>query len=228
VFTSSGHLRAHIENKHHSDFSDYITHSEDPLRKSAAQGTTYVIVDGKKRPVCHLCNKSFSKKDHLTRHMTSLHSTTSAFESFTPEQSYNCQICGKRFSRPEFLRRHLDDVHSHVGQMEILNHLNPNNSYNIQGNAALHENGPHNHSMFVPPPPHMIQSTSFFGFDQNNPMASSVTPTAKMNKSPVAAMASLKEHKCSICNKNFSRKYHLTRHQKSLHGQAFIENNQNI
>ncbi|KAG5681461.1 hypothetical protein PVAND_010895 [Polypedilum vanderplanki] len=213
VFTSSGHLRAHIENKHHNDFSDYITHSDDPLRKNATQGTTYVIVDGKKRPVCQLCNKSFSKKDHLTRHISSLHSTTSAFESFTPEQSYNCNLCGKRFSRAEFLRRHIDDVHSHAGQMEILNHLNPNNSYNIQGNSSLHDNVQHNHNMFVPPPPHLIQSSSFFGFDQNNPMAS--PSSTKINKNP--SSATVKEHKCTICNKNFSRKYHLVRHQRSLH-----------
>lgn len=155
--------------------------------------------------------------------MNSLHSTASAFESFTPEQSYNCQICQKRFSRPEFLRRHLDDAHaSHASQMEILNHLNPNNSYNIQGNPSLHENGPHGHSgMFVPPPPHMIQNSGFFGFE-NTPMSSALS-AQKMIKNTSAAAS--KEYKCSICNKNFSRKYHLTRHQKSLHGGAFIENN---
>lgn len=231
IFTSSGHLRAHIENKHHSDFSEYITHTDDPLRKNSSQGTTYVIVDGKKRPVCQLCNKSFSKKDHLTRHMNSLHNSASAFESFTPEESFNCQICGKRFSRPEFLRRHLDDAHSHApNQMDILNHLNPNNSYNIQGNSTVHENGPHNHSsgMFVPPPPHMIQS-SFFGFE-NNPMTSPTSSSASSAPSPAKSLnnknTALKEHKCSICNKNFSRKYHLTRHQKSLHGTiAFNDNN---
>lgn len=222
IFSSSGHLRAHIENKHHSDFSEFITQSDDPIRKNAANGTTYVIVDGKKRPVCQLCNKSFSKKDHLTRHINSLHNSTassptetSAFESFSPViESYNCQMCGKRFSRPEFLRRHLEDAHSQAGQLEILNHLNPNLPYNLPDNLATHENGP-----FVPPPPHMIQnSSSFFGFE-NVPM-SSTSLVPKIVKS-----VSLKEHKCSICNKTFSRKYHLTRHQKSLHSGAFNENN---
>lgn len=239
IFSSSGHLRAHIENKHHSDFSDFLTQSsDDPLRKNASQNLSYVIVDGKKRPVCHLCNKSFAKKDHLTRHINSLHnnstaSSTSAFESFTPEQSFNCQMCGKRFSRPEFLRRHIDDVHSHASQMDILNQLNPNNSYNIhqgggggggQGNSSHHhENGPHG-GMFVPPPPHL--TGGFFGFE-NNPMsaagASSAGAAGHGGGSKVSNNKSspLKEHKCSICNKNFSRKYHLTRHQKSLHGGTF-------
>lgn len=223
IFSSSGHLRAHIENKHQSDFSEFITQADDPLRKNSSNGTTYVIVDGKKRPVCQLCNKSFSKKDHLTRHMNSLHnspssptSPTSAFESFSPEQSFNCQMCGKRFSRPEFLRRHLDDAHGHPNQIDIINHLVPNNSYNIQSSSSAHESS---QSMFVPPPPYMIQNTaSFFGFE-NIPMSSS-SMLPKITK-----CVSLREHKCSICNKNFSRKYHLTRHQKSLHSGAFIENN---
>lgn len=71
--------------------------------------------------------------------------------------------------------------------------------------------------MFVPPPPHMLQnSTGFFGFE-NNPMTSSLGPK-------ITKIVSLREHKCNICNKNFSRKYHLTRHQKSLHSGAFTEN----
>ena len=150
--------------------------------------------------------------------MNSLHnsptSPTSAFESYSPDmQSYNCQICSKRFSRPEFLRRHVEDVHNIAGQMEIINHLNPNNSYNIQ-NSSLHENG----QMFVPPPPHMLQNSSgFFGFENNPMTSSSLGPK-------ITKCISLKEHKCTICNKNFSRKYHLTRHQKSLHSGAFNEN----
>lgn len=131
-------------------------------------------------------------------------------------------MCGKRFSRPEFLRRHIDDVHSHSSQMDILNQLNPNNTYNIhQGNSSHHEN----HGMFsVPPPPHL--TSGFFGFE-NTPMSStaasssSTSHATKVSKSTVP----LKEHKCFVCNKNFSRKYHLTRHQKSLHGTASIENN---
>lgn len=225
IFSSSGHLRAHIENKHHSDFSDFLTTSDDPLRRNSSQNLSYVIVDGKRRPVCQLCNKSFAKKDHLTRHINSLHSSaSSAFESFTPEQSFNCQMCGKRFSRPEFLRRHIDDVHSHSNQLDILNQLNPNNStYNSihHGNSSHHES----HGMFVPPPPHL--TGGFFGFE-NAPMSSSASTgggSSSLSKVSKAATVPLKEHKCLLCNKNFSRKYHLTRHQKSLHGTAFMENN---
>lgn len=208
IFTSSGHLRVHMENKHHNDFSDFITHQQDQSpRKIQSQDTSYVIVDGKKRPVCQLCNKSFSKKDHLTRHMNNLHAgvNSTTFEHFAPEQSFNCNLCGKRFSRPEFLRRHLDDAHNHASQMEILNQLNPNNPYNNgQGNSGLDP-------MFPVPPSHM---TSMFAPSFEHPPA---PPAPK----PVKATTALKTHNCGICSKNFTRRYHLTRHQKSLHGGVF-------
>lgn len=209
IFTSSGHLRVHMENKHHNDFSDFMNHQQEqqPPRKFQSQDTSYVIVDGKKRPVCMLCNKSFSKKDHLTRHMNNLHAgiNNTTFEHFAPEQSYNCSLCGKRFSRPEFLRRHLDDAHNHASQMEILNHLNPNNPYNGQGNSSGID------PMFPVPPPHM---TSMFG------VANFENAPAPPPPKPVKATA-LKTHNCGICSKNFTRRYHLTRHQKTLHGGIF-------
>lgn len=209
IFTSSGHLRVHMENKHHHDFSDFMNHQQDHTpRKLQSNDTSYVIVDGKKRPVCQLCNKSFSKKDHLSRHINNLHSgiNNTTFEHFTPEQSFNCNICGKRFSRPEFLRRHLDDAHN-SGQMDILNQLNQNNPYSVvQGNPPGLE------PLFPVPPSHM---SSMFGVPnfENIP----VPPAPKPAKAPTA----LKTHNCGICSKNFTRRYHLTRHQKSLHGGVF-------
>lgn len=215
IFTSSGHLRVHMENKHHNDFSDFINHhpqDQQSPRKIQSLDTSFVIVDGKKRPVCQLCNKSFSKKDHLTRHINNLHAgmTPATFENFTPEQSFNCNICGKRFSRPEFLRRHLDDAHNHVNQMEILNQLNPNNPYsNGQGNASIGMD-----PLFPVPPPHM---SSMFGLPSFENVPPPLAPKPiKTERSPA-----LKSHSCGICSKNFTRRYHLTRHQKSLHGGVF-------
>lgn len=210
IFTSSGHLRVHMENKHHNDFSEFMNHQQEQSpRKFYSQDTSYLIVDGKKRPVCQLCNKSFSKKDHLTRHMNNLHAgiNNTTFEHFTPEQSYNCNLCGKRFSRPEFLRRHLDDAHNHASQMEILNQLNPNNPYNNgQGNSNIDP-------MFPVPPPHMSSMFAVGSFENLQ-----TTPAVPK---PVKATAALKIHNCSICSKNFTRRYHLTRHQKTLHGGVF-------
>lgn len=211
IFTSSGHLRVHMENKHHNDFSDFMNHQQDQSpRKIQSLDTSFVIVDGKKRPVCQLCNKSFSKKDHLSRHINNLHAgmTPATFEQFSPEQSFNCNICGKRFSRPEFLRRHLDDAHSHANQMDILSQLNPNNPYsNGQGNTGMDP-------LFPIPPPHM---SSMFGL----PSFENAPPPPQAPKPVKAAQTALKTHSCGICAKTFTRRYHLTRHQKSLHGGVF-------
>jgi len=214
IFTSSGHLRVHIENKHQHDFNDFLTHQTNQPggvvsgggvggvagagvgQKIQSNNTNYVIVDGKKRPVCDLCNKSFSKKDHLTRHVNNLHAgmTAATFQPYQPEpQTFSCHICGKSFSRQDFLRRHLDDAHQS-------NHSSMMNAY---GNGSTSE-AP------LYPVPHLgLFNPSHY---ENN----SVPSAPKVIKS-----SPQKEHKCSICNKNFSRRYHLTRHQKSLHGGVY-------
>ncbi|CEL01368.1 hypothetical protein ASPCAL00952 [Aspergillus calidoustus] len=45
---------------------------------------------------CQSCNKTFSKAEHLTRHL----------RSHTKERPYACSICGKLYSRSDVLRRH--------------------------------------------------------------------------------------------------------------------------
>ncbi|PYH98472.1 hypothetical protein BO71DRAFT_371179 [Aspergillus ellipticus CBS 707.79] len=45
---------------------------------------------------CRVCNKTFSKAEHLTRHL----------RSHTLERPYTCTVCGKGYSRSDVLRRH--------------------------------------------------------------------------------------------------------------------------
>ncbi|KAL3466087.1 hypothetical protein BJX64DRAFT_296459 [Aspergillus heterothallicus] len=45
---------------------------------------------------CSACNKTFSKAEHLTRHL----------RSHTKERPYQCSVCGKVYSRSDVLRRH--------------------------------------------------------------------------------------------------------------------------
>ncbi|KAL2821311.1 fungal-specific transcription factor domain-containing protein [Aspergillus cavernicola] len=49
-----------------------------------------------RRRTCHACNRTFSKAEHLTRHL----------RSHTKERPYECSICGKLYSRSDVLRRH--------------------------------------------------------------------------------------------------------------------------
>ncbi|KAJ5456107.1 uncharacterized protein N7458_003690 [Penicillium daleae] len=53
------------------------------------------------RHYCSACAKSFSKKEHLTRHI----------RSHTREQPFPCQFCGKRFGRNDTLTRHTRSHH---------------------------------------------------------------------------------------------------------------------
>lgn len=211
IFTSSGHLRVHMENKHHHDYTDFI--ARDPNKTVVQHDTTYVIVDGKKRPVCQLCNKSFSKKDHLTRHINNIHTghkhapvtTAAAFTAAATESSFNCHLCGKRFSRSEFLRRHLEDAHNSSAQMDIINQLNPNNPYNNNSSSQVSGNpmgGGGADPLFALQPPHHMMYDSY---DLKPVVPKPVKPQSQ------------KTHNCNICSKNFSRRYHLTRHQKNLH-----------
>lgn len=70
TFTSLGHLRVHIESKH--DVNHQQKQQQSP-RNFKSQETSYILVDGKMRLVCMMCNKSFSRKQHLRRHMNNLH-----------------------------------------------------------------------------------------------------------------------------------------------------------
>ncbi|KAJ5688961.1 hypothetical protein N7462_003353 [Penicillium macrosclerotiorum] len=45
---------------------------------------------------CYMCNKTFSKKEHLTRHI----------RGHTKERPFQCSICGRLYSRSDVLRRH--------------------------------------------------------------------------------------------------------------------------
>lgn len=162
-----------------------------------------------KRPECQLCNKTFSKSVHLTRHINNIHAgiDNTSFD-FDPEKSpekppieppmprsFDCNMCGKRFSFPAFLKRHHDDVHSIDGHIEILNKLNPNNSI-----VTELEKTP---SGFVDP----LFSVPDFEFIKAQPIPE-----------PVNIHKPTQSYDCSICPSKFKRSYHLTRHLNNVHG----------
>lgn len=197
-----------MENKHQNEFTEYgvaqNSRENQVHNRVDTKNAPYVIVDGKKRPLCNLCGKSFAKSDHLKRHINKVHAgmTASTFQDYHVEQSFVCPFteCNKNFSRHDFLRRHLDDAHQ--------NHSNPmmNPYNNSQGNNPIHDNN----SLFPVPPMGMFGVSSTF---ESNPL---------INEAPkIVKPSPAKDHLCMICNKKFSRRYHLTRHQKTLHGGVF-------
>lgn len=55
----------------------------------------------KKKYVCELCNKEFSRKDGLERHINSVHNKT----------KFKCPLCDKVLSRQDLLDRHIRNIH---------------------------------------------------------------------------------------------------------------------
>lgn len=56
---------------------------------------------------CHLCDRQFSKTEHLERHL----------RSHTKEKPFSCVICAKQFVRRDTLSRHIKNYHSSVSDL---------------------------------------------------------------------------------------------------------------
>lgn len=56
----------------------------------------------KKKYVCELCNKEFSRKDGLERHMNTVHNKT----------KFKCPLCNQEISRKDLLDRHIRNFHN--------------------------------------------------------------------------------------------------------------------
>lgn len=52
IFSSNGHLSRHMESQHYEEFANI---SSQNISHNAS--STYVMVNGKRRPLCDLCNK---------------------------------------------------------------------------------------------------------------------------------------------------------------------------
>lgn len=56
----------------------------------------------KKKYVCELCNKEFSRKDGLDRHMNTVHN----------KKKFKCPLCNQELSRKDLLDRHIRNFHN--------------------------------------------------------------------------------------------------------------------
>lgn len=80
--------------------------------------TFYVFVLEMDSVKCNICNKSFTRRDNLLRHIKTAHNA----------KSYVCTICNNNFSRPDVLHRHLKTHNTSLPQMPLMKNV-PSTSY---------------------------------------------------------------------------------------------------
>ncbi|KAJ6225525.1 hypothetical protein RDWZM_004070 [Blomia tropicalis] len=78
------------------DNEERIQTSETSNRIEVTSSSSQVANDPKKRHLCHICGRAFSRKYHLKRHST----------CHSDERPFECEYCGKRFKREDNCRRH--------------------------------------------------------------------------------------------------------------------------
>ena len=108
MFSGIGDLRAHVKQKHTDrsvkkklQFSMWDYSCDRPSRLKLHE-VTHTKVKAFK---CTVCDKSFTKKGGLTKHIKSIH---------TKESKYQCQSCDKIFNLRSNLFRHLKTVHDKI------------------------------------------------------------------------------------------------------------------
>ena len=55
-----------------------------------------------KQNKCEICGKSFSRTEHLKKHIHAVHEG---------HKDYKCESCGKSFSDAQYLKKHMHTIH---------------------------------------------------------------------------------------------------------------------
>ncbi|KAI9351412.1 hypothetical protein BDR26DRAFT_891048 [Obelidium mucronatum] len=76
-------------------------------RRGSAKGAIYL---------CPECSQAFNRKDHLTRHIRTVHQTHKPFQ---------CTVCNKSFGRRDEARRHVTKVHQSTEDALVCNPPRP-------------------------------------------------------------------------------------------------------
>nr|XP_039269116.1 oocyte zinc finger protein XlCOF19-like [Styela clava] len=65
---------------------------------------------------CEICNKKFTQKGHLTRHISMVH---------MGERKYPCDVCGKRFAEKSNIKKHYAKKHAEPGTIKKADNNKP-------------------------------------------------------------------------------------------------------
>lgn len=182
--------------------------------------------------VCGLCDKSFLRNGHLTRHMSTSHIN---------EKEFHCSFdgCTKKFNLKHHLNRHLKV------------HENPTPySCNVCNESFKLKSQLNNHSVLHNPEPLALTTKQFLKKKEYKCPACPLTfdkwsnltthkldhrineksfscdfcektfftyPGRQMHQRIIHGIQDAKEHKCSFCCKCFSKKNSLDKHQSIVH-----------
>lgn len=156
---------------------------------------------------CEGCGKFFNRKEHLTRHQMS--NPACLDPNVDPLRPYCCPTCGQGFVRKEHLLRHLKRAHDvdpdpNDGEPKPFSCPICQKTFtrreHLRRHQAIHEREAKEGTT------HSIKSEPM---DDVSPPPSPIE--IKLPPAPV---------KCEICSKIFTRRSHLLRHMKRIHGKS--------
>ena len=159
-------------------------------QRSIHDGTT--LVDKEKEYICHLCEKHYSKKARLTKHIEINHDG----------RRWKCDECGKDFKRSDIIKVHQRSIHVGTKCMCEL----CGNSYATENLVRLHKK---THCRMAP------ESTRKFDCQDCNYKAKSSNNLRKHFRE----MHTLKGTKyfCDKCGKQYAHKETLINHIRMFH-----------
>lgn len=152
---------------------------------------------------CEGCGKLFTRKEHLTRHHVS--SPSCLDPNFNPLRPFCCSTCGQGFVRKEHLLRHskrAHDVDAPVNEAEpkpfscTICQKTFTRREHLRRHQAIHER---EGITIVPVKAEVVDDE--------------ISPPSSPGDDKKSTSAT-----CEVCSKNFSRRSHLLRHMKRIHG----------
>ena len=258
-FSRTDILRKHLK-KHEldgADRTDGITlagfKSEfalDPFTCSDSKEFTSQSLDsiGTKAFDCVYCNKTFTRKDNLNKHLKAIHPVDGNIKSSAiappvdksaiqseqglaskigqEKKSFNCFHCNKLFSWKHHMIRHLKNVHKNVYVPSLFGDSSSNellkkskdSDNSFSGDMISEESG-----MKRETSPVHTQNPSVENI-KSSAIAPDVDESAIQQKQGLVSKIGQgkKSLSCSQCNKLFSLKHHMVRHLKNFHKLEYI------
>ncbi|KAJ8916253.1 hypothetical protein NQ315_016393 [Exocentrus adspersus] len=155
--------------------------------------------EGLKVHKCGVCNKEFSRTNHLKRHLTS-HSTAKPFR---------CKVCSKSFNRRDHLNQH-QKLHERSNDFEC---DICQKTFNRADHLAKHKASKHG-----------IGEKIMGEKKYECPLCHKSFTTEKYRDVHVSGHNGQKEYQCRVCEKTFLSKSHLTEHMKfhNEHAKKFL------